>query len=230
MDTPSSYSMSPSIGALAADLAAAQGKIRTAAKDSQNPHFKSRYADLASVWDACRSQLSEHGIAVIQPTSMEDGRVVVTTLLAHKSGEWVSSSCSARPGKDDPQSVGSVVTYLRRYGLAAMVGVAPGDDDDGEAGMGRHDSPRAPAPPTRPPRGEGHDASWTSDRARFCAKVGDLGMKYDDLVDYLVSEMGKSRPSEMTQAARDGLLGWLAIPANVEKVRAYTAAVTKQEK
>lgn len=127
---------SESIAAIAAALATAQGAMEGAKKDSKNPFFNSSYADLASVWDACRKELSANGIAVIQtPKSScgENGTVVtVGTLLAHSSGEWVYEELSAAPTKDDPQGIGSCITYLRRYGLSAFVGVAP-EDDDGNA-------------------------------------------------------------------------------------------------
>ena len=128
---------SDNIASISKAMSTAQSKICAAKKDSQNPHFKSRYADLASVWDACREQLTANKISVFQPVEVDEaGRVNVTTLLAHESGEWIESTLSLRPMKDDPQAVGSAITYGRRYGLAAMVGVAP-DDDDGEAAMDR---------------------------------------------------------------------------------------------
>jgi hypothetical protein len=213
---------SPTLGALAADLAAAQGKLRDARKDSTNPHFRTRYADLASVWDACRAALSEHGLAVVQTPSLEDGRVIVTTTLLHKSGEWVAGSIGARPAKDDPQSIGSAITYLRRYGLAAIVGVAPGDDDDGEAAQGRTEpkgKPRAreEAPPPPP---ESHHPSWEADSARFCAYLGGRGLSYEAVADYLRDELGKPRPSAMAQEARDKLGAWLDKDENRNKIMA----------
>lgn len=127
---------SESIAKLAEALSKAQGKIKGAAKDTANPFFKSKYADLASVWDACRDQLSAHGLSVIQTT--EDGLEYVTiiTTLSHSSGEWIRGRLTMKPVKNDPQGVGSAITYARRYALAAIVGVAP-EDDDGEAASGR---------------------------------------------------------------------------------------------
>jgi len=121
---------SQEIGELAAALALAQGEITGALKDSANPFFKSKYADLASVWDACRASLSKNGLAVIQVASTGDsGAAVVTTTLAHKSGQWMRGSIALLPVKSDPQGMGSAYTYARRYALAAMVGVAQIDDD-----------------------------------------------------------------------------------------------------
>lgn len=124
---------SESIAALSAALAAAQGEITGASKDAVNPHFKTKYADLAAVWDACRPALSKNGIAVVQPVSAEGATVKVITLLTHGSGEWISETLVLEARDASPQSVGSAFTYGRRYGLSAMVGVAPDDDDDGNA-------------------------------------------------------------------------------------------------
>ena len=144
---------SDTIGKLAEALAKAQGAIKGAVKDSTNPHFKSRYADLASIWDACRAALSANGLAVVQmPEAADPGTVALTTTLMHSSGEWVSATVTARLPQDNPQGVGSALTYLRRYALAAAVGVAP-DDDDGNAAStpapnGNGHKPAQPAPAT----------------------------------------------------------------------------------
>lgn len=124
-----------SIGNLAAALAAAQGAIKGAAKDKTNPHFKSQYADLTAVWDACREALSKNKIAVIQAPEVYEGKLILHTTLAHSSGEQISGTFPVTPVQNTPQGIGSAMTYARRYSLASMVGVAPeGDDDDGNAG------------------------------------------------------------------------------------------------
>lgn len=120
---------SENINELATALAKAQGKITGALKDSANPFFKSKYADLASVWEACRDQLAANGLAVVQVNGNDNDRITVTTMLVHGSGQWIRGVCSAKPAKDDAQATGSVITYLRRYGLAAITGVAQVDDD-----------------------------------------------------------------------------------------------------
>lgn len=127
---------SDQINELAAAMAKAQGKITGALKDSANPFFKSKYADLASVWDACRGALSENGLAVVQFTESDDAGVFVTTTLAHSSGQWMRCRLHLTPKDGTPQGMGSAITYGRRYALAAMVGVAQ-IDDDGNAASGR---------------------------------------------------------------------------------------------
>ena len=129
------------IGKLAEALAAAQGAIKGAAKDKTNPHFKSQYADLTAVWDACREALSNNGLAVTQTTRGGDlATVTVITTLLHASGQWMRSDLTMKPMAATPQGIGSAITYARRYALAAMVGVAP-EDDDGEGAMGRQTKP-----------------------------------------------------------------------------------------
>lgn len=133
-------SMSPTIGKLAGALAKAQGLIRGAVKDSENPYFKSSYADLASVWEACRDALSKNDLAVIQTTEPDDKGIVVVTTLAHSSGEWMRGKLRVIPAKNDAQAIGSVITYMRRYSLAAIVGIAQ-VDDDGNAATGKTTTP-----------------------------------------------------------------------------------------
>jgi hypothetical protein len=114
-----------------------------AKKDSTNPHFKTAYADLASIWDACRAPLANAGLSVVQLVSSDAtqgvphcGHAIIETILAHSSGEWVSSTLAVPLTKSDAQGLGSAITYGRRYALAAIVGVCPADDD-GEAAVAR---------------------------------------------------------------------------------------------
>lgn len=127
-----SHEQSNEINELAKALAAAQGEMESAKKKSINPHFRAKYADLAACWDVIRETLPVHGLSVVQTLGFADGRTIVTTQLMHASGQWVRGSCPIRPVKDDPQGMGSAITYGRRYGLAAMVGLTQ-DDDDGQA-------------------------------------------------------------------------------------------------
>jgi hypothetical protein len=125
---------SESIANLALALSIVQGKLTYAVKDSANPFFKSRYADLESVWDACRVLLSENGLAVLQfPGEYYDGAMSLTTILTHKSGEWIGQEMSVPVTKPDAQGAGSALTYMRRYALAAVVGVVQADDDGNAA-------------------------------------------------------------------------------------------------
>lgn len=123
---------SEQINELGSALAKAQGQIEGAKKDSANPFFKSKYADLASVWEACRKQLSDNGLSITQCPEESDNGIAVETMIIHSSGQWIKSRYTMPVSKLDAQAVGSAITYARRYALAAIVGIAP-EDDDGNA-------------------------------------------------------------------------------------------------
>jgi hypothetical protein len=118
---------------IAQALVKAQMEMGPALKQSNNPHFKSKYADLGNVMEACMPALQTQGIAVIQPTGEDElGRYVETIFIHAASGEQVSCRTPLIIAKNDMQGYGSAVTYARRYGLMAMAGIAP-EDDDGNA-------------------------------------------------------------------------------------------------
>ena len=125
---------SETIGALAAALAKAQGSLNAALKDSKNPHLKNKYADLASIWNAAREPLAANELAVIQTTERDEGGQYLVTTLAHSSGEWIRGQLTigtdgANKGVNLNQALGSSISYMRRYALAAIVGVIQDDDD-----------------------------------------------------------------------------------------------------
>jgi hypothetical protein len=122
----------------------AQGEIGRAVKDSNNPHFKAKFASLAAVQSACMEALHKHGFSVLQPTTvLENGTAALKTILLHSSGECLESVYPLNPVKGDPQGYGSALTYARRYCLASLVGVVQ-DDDDGNNGSKRPPAPQAP--------------------------------------------------------------------------------------
>lgn len=123
--------------ALLTALALAHGELENATKNSANPHFKSKYADLAEVINTIRPTLSKHGLSILQSTAFDGAMVHVTTVLAHKDGGYVSSTASAIPAKSDSQGVGACTTYLRRYSAAAMCSIAQEDDDGNAASHGQ---------------------------------------------------------------------------------------------
>ncbi len=152
---------SPTIGKLAEALAKAQGSMTTAKKDSDNPFFGSRYADLAACWEVCREPLARNGLAIIQTTApTTDGTVRVVSTLAHTSGEWIRGELAVKPVKADPQGIGSALTYARRYGLCSLVGIVADEDDDGEAAQGRGASQKpkqSPARQSQAPQGQNRE-------------------------------------------------------------------------
>jgi ERF superfamily protein len=157
---------SEQINELATALAKAQGEITGALKESENPFFSSKYADLAACWDACRKPLSANGLSIVQVTGrgkpvtiewetkdqktgeisnfkVETEELLVVTTLFHSSGQWIRSELPMIPRDASPQGIGSALTYGRRYGLTAMVGVAQ-MDDDGNAASGKTNGTHKP--------------------------------------------------------------------------------------
>jgi hypothetical protein len=154
---------SENIEMLAAALAKAQGVIANPAFDAVNPHFKNRYATLGAHIEAVRGAFPANGLSVVQfVQSPERDRVSLTTRILHSSGQWIESTVSASTGAK-VQEIGSTVTYLRRYALAAIVGIVGEEDDDGESDRStreRAPAARPAAPPT--PRPSGGAASLTA--------------------------------------------------------------------
>lgn len=136
---------------LFAALSKAQAKLKGAKKDSTNPFFQSAYADLESVWEAVRAPLADNGLCVIQTTAIISEELYLVTTLGHLSGQWIRSLTPILMIKKDAQSMGSAISYARRYALAALVGVYQ-TDDDGEGAMSRQpQAPSASRPAVKPP-------------------------------------------------------------------------------
>ncbi len=140
---------SEQINELATALSIAQGMMEPAKKNKTNPHFKNKYADLDSCWEACKGPMVANGLSIIQAPSYADGRIVITTRICHKSGQWIEESLHLKPMKDDPQAAGSAISYGRRY-MLGMLGVTSDEDDDGN-GATKRDIEHRPPPPAVDP-------------------------------------------------------------------------------
>lgn len=204
---------SEQINELATALAKAQGSMGGALKDSANPFFKSRYADLESVWNACRKALAENGLSVVQSASATDGGIAVTTMMLHSSGQWMRDTLPLNPKDMSPQGIGSAITYGRRYALAAMAGVYQ-TDDDAEAAHGRA-APAQAAPEGRPEKAVNYaDAKVLADKFREALSVGIDARVYDVHVeankdqDLYAAAAQQLKPAQRTE-----------IRAAVERVR-----------
>lgn len=129
-------------------LIAVQSKLKPVEKTKVNPYYKSSYADLQTIWDSCQKVLADNGFAVSQITCMENGIFGLRTILLHESGERLDGFYILNPAKpNDPQALGSALTYSRRYALSAMLGIIADSDDDGNAAS--HTAP-AEAPKDAP--------------------------------------------------------------------------------
>ena len=205
---------SEQINEIGASLALAQRQMKGAKKDAANPFFKSKYADLSSVAAACMDALNDQGVAVVQaPSTLPDGAVAVETMLLHKSGQWMSETVTGKPKDDGPQALGSVITYLRRYSLAAFAGVAP-EDDDAEAAMGREKKaePKAVKP------------------AGFDDWLADLEATADEGTPELEAAWKKSRADYRTYLTTTNNAGWEAIKSKAAKVPSPGAGSMKQQR
>lgn len=141
---------------IAPALAQLQAKLGNVAHDAENPHFKHGYTSLPAFLEAVRGPLGEHGFSLSQHPGVNDlGHVIVETFLLHDSGQWLRSVAASPAVKAEPQAIGSAITYLRRYALAAVLNIAQ-DDDDAESARPRsqqRNSGRSQrqAPPVQPP-------------------------------------------------------------------------------
>jgi hypothetical protein len=142
---------SEQLNELAKALSLAQAEFTDAEKDRVNPHLKSKYATLGSVWDAAKGALTKHGLAVVQtPEPSEPGTLALTTMLLHTSGQFVAGTITMPLAKADPQGYGGAMTYARRYGLSAVLGICPADDDDAHHITEQQRQQQAPAPRPQP--------------------------------------------------------------------------------
>ena len=128
---------SDKVDKLASALSKAQSEMKGAEKKSVNPFFNSGYADLHTVIESSFPHLTKYGLSVIQGNDSKPGEFFVTTMLLHESGQWIKSKLKMPIEKATAQSVGSVITYGRRYGLSAITGIAQYDDDGNAASQGK---------------------------------------------------------------------------------------------
>jgi len=125
--------MSEEIGEIAGALSTAQGSFKTIERKCVNPFFKSKYADLAAINDGTKVALKDNNLAVTQVIIPDDEKAIVESRLLHKSGQWIISTCKLKPKATDPQSMGSAITYARRYSLSALLNIATEDEEDGNS-------------------------------------------------------------------------------------------------
>lgn len=198
---------SESIASLSAALAKAQSEIENASKNAANPHFRSRYADLAEILNTVRPVLSANGLSVIQSPSYADGVASVTTRMMHSSGEWVESTASAPVSKPDAQGIGSATTYLRRYALAGFAGIAQEDDDANAASEPKEKTAtKQQSKPSNLTIGDAEFAELNrlldesgSDKAAFCEHFGIASVAALPMAKYAAAIAAIKRKMETKQ-------------------------------
>lgn len=210
---------SETIGALAAALAKAQGEMKPAAMDRDNTFFKNKYATLTSLWESARAALAKNGLAVTQVTDFDaNGEIVLITTLLHSSGEWMGGVYPIRTKDNAPQTLGSALTYARRYAFGALVGLTSDDDDDGNTAQnGAQHKPQQPQPQPVKPATNGNSAgkvSTVNERAAdhtaafngFMARGNELFGKDDwpDARHWLIrSYTTRTTPGNVRESAND---------------------------
>ena len=214
---------SESIKELATALAKAQGELRAAEMTATNPFLKNKYADLGSIIKAAQAPLANNGLAIVQPVSDNGDIVTVETLLMHQSGEWISERISSPATKENGisavQSMGKIITYLRRYSYASMLGVYGEEDTDGNddpkpekkqpaAEKKQPEQPIPPAPkangkPAEQPQPAAPDLAWDQ------AAVLKLAKEYNqptNRIDNVLAYCTLPKPSNY-----DTLTAWMKL-------------------
>ena len=196
-------SKSETINELATALAKVQGVLTHASKDADNPFHRSKYADLASVWESCRKPLAENGLSIVQlPDGMEDNCLILDTTMLHISGQWISSRIKMPMAKQDPQGYGSTLTYARRYALAAIVGVYQ-DDDDAQSAQKTQGNTNVPPATQKPVTSQITELQ----RKQLVALAGEKALSGADMTNVIKWKYGKASSKELTELQAKYLLG-----------------------
>lgn len=224
--------MSATIGKLAEALSKMQGEMAEAKKETNNPFLNKKYADLATCWAVAREPLSRNGLAVVQTTAQsfeeigEANRkqlvITINTILMHASGEWISGSMSMPLAKNDPQGVGSAVSYGRRYGLSAILGIVGKDEDD--------DANAASMPPQTAPARKAAAKAQAASAPQAAAKKAEVRARGEQsLKGMLLDDAGLGlKPAEVADwirrtIGRDDIKGMDAL-TDAEVMKCITAA------
>lgn len=212
---------SETIAELAKSLVKFNSEVNKIAKDADNPFFKNNYATLDTIIDEIRPILSKHGLSIMQIPSGDGQNVTLKTLLLHESGEWLESDeLTMKPVKNDPQAVGSCITYARRYSLAAFLSLNTGEDDDGNGATYGKDKPKprgnSGQAPSKPQGNSGNGKASEKQMKMIHAKIAHISVlaKADKqtIEDTLKGNIGTDNLSEISSQvaskAIEVLMGW----------------------
>ncbi|PGA79626.1 recombinase [Bacillus wiedmannii] len=212
---------SETITELAKALVKFNSEVNKIAKDADNPFFKNNYATLDTIIDEIRPILSKHGLSIMQIPSGDGQNVTLKTLLLHESGEWLESDeLTMKPVKNDPQAVGSCITYARRYSLAAFLSLNTGEDDDGNGATYGKDKPKPKGnsgqAPSKPQGSGGNGKASEKQMKMIHAKIAHISAisKTDKhtIEDTLKGTIGTDNlneiSSQIASKAIEVLIGW----------------------
>lgn len=196
---------SESITNLVKALTTFQGKMTAVKKDAINPFYKSKYATLDTIWETIRKPLSENGLSVAQTMNLIDDKSVLETTLYHTSGEWISGTQLVNPVKDDPQSLGSAISYARRYSLSAILGIVTDEDDDANIATkpevkpkAESKSPEKPVSPNVETPQKTEPSISAAQTKKIYASVKEKGITPDQAKDYIKTIFKKMSTKELT--------------------------------
>jgi hypothetical protein len=219
---------SETISELAKALSNFQSKMVSVKKDAINPFYKSKYATLDTIWETIRKPLSENGLSVAQTMNIIDGKSVLETTLYHTSGEWVKGVQSVNPVKDDPQSLGSAITYARRYSLSALLGIVADEDDDAEATKPEPvKNTEKPTPTTE----RLIDKITEAQIKKIYATAKEKQLSPEDAKAYIKKTFNKSSTKELTKSEASTMIEFLneIKPGEAPLVRAVKEIGGKEE-
>ncbi len=213
---------SETIAKLAKSLVLFNSEVNKIAKDADNPFFKNNYATLDTIIDEIRPILSKHGLSIMQIPSGDGQNVTLKTLLLHESGEWLESDeLTMKPVKNDPQAIGSCITYARRYSLAAFLSLNTGEDDDGNGATYGKDKPKpnkgnSGQVPIKPQGGGGNGKASEKQMKMIHAKIAhvatltqtDKQTVEDTLKGNINAENLSDLSSQLASKAIQVLSGW----------------------
>lgn len=203
-----SFSGSENLTELAVAMAKMQGELEVAKKDNVNPHFKSKYADLKSCWDACREPLSNNGLSVIQLPQADGMEVIVETLLLHSSGQFIKSALRMTAAKNTPQAIGSAITYARRYALMSVLGIAGDDDDGNESSFGQQQYRQQPQQGQQQ-RQQGPAKVTKNQLTRMFAILRESHATQDLLKEHMSRTYGISSSKDLTMQQYKDVIDWI---------------------
>lgn len=191
---------SESISKISSALIKAQQEIKVAIYDATNPHFRSKYASLGSVVEACKEALNKNKIVFIQGSHSDKElpkMICVTTRLLHESGEYIEDTIAVPYVQDTPQALGSSLTYARRYGLSSLLGIVSDEDDDGNSGSVEAPKPLDPPKPKKPTKNELQKKLGNLAIKAGCKTAEDFGALIGGFVGRLVTKSSELSEDEL---------------------------------
>ncbi len=187
-------------------------EVKPAELNGYNPHFKSKYADLTSVLEACRVPLANQGLCIMQTTDIRsEGRLVLITRMYHVSGQWRQCIYPVKPVKEDPQGYGTAMTYARRYSIATIAGVAIEDDDGNNASgkNGKSGNDKNTTPLVKPASTIDYTIIGRTQQSELFVVMKDSEKTNEELLKYLKTNYGIEKSAYIKREWFNDILDWI---------------------